>query len=397
MKRMANLKRILFVDDENQVLKAIRRIFMDSAYNIQCCESAEEALEIMSNMPIDMIITDMKMPGMNGTELLKITKQKYPKIIRLILSGYSDEQEVMYILRINLAKAYMFKPWSNDELLRIVSENLDEKEVQLPKEIIDYINNLDRLPTTGARYQHIHDAVQESKDIAAISAVIEKDQALTAKILQIVNSAYYGIKTGSVQKALSFIGTNELQNLLMSMDIMACLSVTGDGCDIAEFMWDQAYYTSKIQQIVQEHFQHKKRKHYDTAAGLLHKIGTVLMIKYYKKSYISLLRKAMETGDCDLLAKEQDAYGFSHPMLSAYLLRWWNAPEQIVEAAAYYHSPLSEGVNNKELVSIIHIAQHYASAYLNAKPFISMQPDTFGILGLNRTEFEEKYKTLILD
>lgn len=389
------MRNIIFVDDEIQVLKSIRRVFADAGYNVQYCESAEEALESMNGVPADMIVTDMRMPGMNGTELLKIIKQKYPKTIRLVLSGYSDEKEVMSTLQSNLAKAYMFKPWSNDELLRVVRDNLNPEQTQLPKEILTYINNLEQLPTTGARYQQIRQCVEDNKDISIISAEIEKDQSLTAKVLQIVNSAYYGIKTGSVKKALSFIGTNELEDLVMSMEIMDCLTMADAGCEIAELIWNQAYYTNKIQYIIQEYFLNQKRKHANTTAGLLHKIGIVFMIKYYAHDYISLLNGTHETGNCNMLESEREKYGFSHPLLSAYLLRWWNAPEQIVEAAEWYHSPLEYGVNDKELVSIVHIAQHYASLYMDMAPFIPLQLETFEFLNLDKAAFEEKYRTFI--
>lgn len=382
---------ILFVDDEIQVLKAIRRVFTDTPYNIQYSESAASALEIMGKSPADIIVTDIKMPGMNGIELLKIIKEKYPKTVRLILSGYSDENEVLFTLQSNLAKAYMFKPWNNDELLRVITDNLQSDKIQLPNEITTYINNLDRLPTTGARYRLVRQAIEENENIAVISAEIEKDQALTAKILQMVNSAYYGIKTGSVKKALSFIGTKELLNLVKSIELMNCISITGPGCDLAELMWNHAYYTNKIQQIIQEKFQPRKRKHEDVTAGLLHKIGIVLMIKFYEQDYVSLLRSILKAGDCSLLSTEQEIYGYTHPMISAYLLRWWNAPEPIIEAAANYSTP--DAVKDSELANIVHIAQHYACMYTNTAPFIPFQSAAFENLQLDRTIFENLYRT----
>lgn len=389
------MKRVLFVDDEVQVLKAIKRIFAESEFEMQFCESAAQALEFMGQQPFDMIITDMRMPVMDGIQLLKEVKRKYPKTIRIILSGYSDEQEIIYTLQSNLAKAYIFKPWDNDKLLNIVTQNLNTDIKPLPDDIILYINNMEQLPTTGARYQNIRHAVEDNKDIAVISGEIEKDQTMTAKILQIVNSAYYGIKTGSVKKALSFIGTNELQNLVLSMEIMDCLLITGKGCKTADKLWNHAYYTNKIQHIIQANFLQKKENHETATAGLLHKIGVVLMIKYYGMEYINLLNAAMESIDANLLELEKDKFGFTHPQISAYLLRWWNAPETIIEAAANYFAPKENMLINKEIVSIIHIAQHYAFQIQNLTGFCTLLPESFSILNLDKSKFDEHFATYL--
>lgn len=389
------MKKILFVDDEAQILKAIKRIFMDSDYKIYCAESAEVALKIMCEDAIDMVITDMRMPGMDGIELLKITKRKYPKTVRIILSGFADENEIMYSLQNNIAKTYMFKPWDNDELIRIVEQNLENNEISLSKELISYINSMDQLPTITSRYQSILNAVEQDKSYAEIAVEIERDQTVTAKVLQVVNSAYFGIRTGSVKKALSIIGLNDLENLIHSIEIMECLSISGVGCRTAEGIWNHTYYTNKIQHIIQENFLHKKASHYDATAGLLHKIGIVLMIKYNPKDYISFLNKALENNGPYLNHLEEEKYGFTHSAVSGYLLKWWNAPDQMVEAATFYNSPLNDSIVNKELVKIVHIAQHYACVLNNFGYLCEFEPETFEDLGIDRMNFEENYKKFL--
>lgn len=389
------MKKILFVDDEIQILKTLNRIFMDSGHQILLAESADAALKVLSEHTVDMVVTDMRMPGMDGVELLKIIKQKYPKTVRLILSGYADGSEIMYTLQNNLAKAYMFKPWKNNELISVIEQNLEDIKTAIPKEIISYINNLEQLPTIHRRYQTITNAINQDKDIGVIAAEIEKDQIISAKVLQIVNSAYYGIRTGSVKKALSFIGFNDLQNLVLSIEIMNCLSMKGAECLIAENIWNHANFTNKIQHIIQNNFLSKKSNHYDTTAGLLHKIGIVFMIKYYKNIYTVILAQAAADTQDYLYKLEMEKFGFCHLDLSAYLLRWWNAPTQIAEAAGCYISPLDDAIINKDLACIVHLAQHYASDFLNIKPFCDLQVGAFDQLGIDRNFFEDKYKSLL--
>jgi len=111
------MKKILIVDDEVQILKAMSRLFMEKDYEIYTAENGMSALTLLANTEIDLIISDMRMPLMNGNELLSTVKEKYPKIIRIILSGYADEKSMFKALLHNVAKLYIFKPWKNAELL----------------------------------------------------------------------------------------------------------------------------------------------------------------------------------------------------------------------------------------------------------------------------------------
>ncbi|MGI5970991.1 MAG: HDOD domain-containing protein [Oscillospiraceae bacterium] len=389
------MKKILFVDDEIQVLKAISRVFVDTGYMVWFAQSAAGAMEILGREKIDMIVTDMKMPGTSGVELLKKVKSEYPDVIRAVLSGYSDEREIIFTLQSNLARAYMFKPWNDEELLRLVKQNLDPGETSLPQEVITYINNMDKLPTIGARYQNILEAVREEKDLGYIAGEIEKDQTVTAKLLQLVNSAYFGLKTGSVKSALSCIGTDELKQLVLSLEIMDFLTITGSGRHLAEMIWNHAYITSRIQRIIQEKFLHKKENHTNISAGLLHKIGMVFMLKYYGTDYSSLLGSWKENKDTYLSPLELSRFGYTHSDLSAYLLKSWNAPEPIIEAASYYDAPFNKEVSNHELACVIHIAQHYAGKHEGLNPFCRFIPLVFESLGIDRPAFEENYQRLI--
>lgn len=388
------MKKVLFVDDEIQILKALNRIFIDAGYELFFAESANKALKILEDNTVDMIVSDMRMPGMDGIELLKIVKKKYPDIIRIILSGFADEHEVMHTLQNNISKAYMFKPWNNEELLNIVKQNLFNK-TNLPHELTTYINNMEKLPTIKERYGGIRDAIKAEKNILYLVSEIEKDPTISAKVLQIANSAFYGKRTGSLSKALTFIGTNELENILLSMEIMEQFVSLNENRVIVKKIWNHSYFTNKIQHTIQSYFLHKVSSHTEITAGLLHKIGIVFMIMYYGDTYAALLKESLKNNQFELNVKEKEKYGFTHPELSAYILKWWNAPDQIVESSAFYQSPFNATICNKEIVSIIHIAQHYACLYFDDAPFCDFYNETFDYLGMDKDDFEANYRKLL--
>ena len=109
--------KILCVDDEVNILRALRRLLLDEDYEILIANSGEEALELLEKeYPVHLILSDYRMPGMNGVDFLKRVCERWPKIIRIVLSGYADTASI--VSAINEGQIYKFipKPWNDDEL-----------------------------------------------------------------------------------------------------------------------------------------------------------------------------------------------------------------------------------------------------------------------------------------
>lgn len=115
--------KILCVDDEPNVLRALQRIFIDDEYEIVTATSGEEGLKILNEFkPFQVVISDYRMPAINGVEFLKSVYQKWPETVRIILSGYADAGAI--VDAINEGQIYKFipKPW-NDTELRVTIQN----------------------------------------------------------------------------------------------------------------------------------------------------------------------------------------------------------------------------------------------------------------------------------
>ena len=111
---------VLFVDDEENILRSIRRAVMDEEYISYFANSGAEALKIMEEKEINVIVTDMKMPGMDGLQLLKIVKEKYPNMVKIVLSGFTQLSQVL--ATVNQADIFNFiaKPWDMESELKYV-------------------------------------------------------------------------------------------------------------------------------------------------------------------------------------------------------------------------------------------------------------------------------------
>ena len=133
---------LLLVDDSPNILKAMARVFRPEGYNLLLAGSAKEAIEIMTNEKVDLIITDENMPGLSGTDLLRVVRETHPFVVRFMVTG-ADDIEVAKNA-INNGEIYRFftKPWDDFELLVCVKQALAYRMVlleneKLKKRIID--------------------------------------------------------------------------------------------------------------------------------------------------------------------------------------------------------------------------------------------------------------------
>ena len=129
IKKESSLYTILFVDDEPHVLKAMRRIFRKENYRILTAESAEQALDILKTTKVHVIISDHRMPGMEGADLLRKVKELYPQTIRIMLTGHADVTAIMGAINEGAVYKFITKPWNDDDLRITVGLALEQYDL----------------------------------------------------------------------------------------------------------------------------------------------------------------------------------------------------------------------------------------------------------------------------
>ncbi|RJQ52586.1 MAG: response regulator [Nitrospiraceae bacterium] len=133
--------KILCVDDEENVLRSLKRIFLDSDYEILTAGSGDEGLKILGNTePVQIVISDYRMPGMNGVDFLREVYKLCPETVRIVLSGYADTAAIVEAVNVGHIYKFIPKPWNDDELKVAISNALDryfirQKNIQLTQEL----------------------------------------------------------------------------------------------------------------------------------------------------------------------------------------------------------------------------------------------------------------------
>ena len=124
---------VLFVDDDCIVLRSIARGLLDEPYNVCLAESGEEALKILSRQEVHVLVTDIRMPEMEGTELLKIVTKEYPHIVKMVLSGYTNKTDLAKAIHQEGVFKFIPKPWNlqeEEEFKTIIRSALDHYDLK---------------------------------------------------------------------------------------------------------------------------------------------------------------------------------------------------------------------------------------------------------------------------
>lgn len=122
---------ILVVDDEINILKSMRRLFKQAGYEVFTAESGTQGLAVLEEQNINVILSDFRMPGMDGGEFLGIVKATYPDIVSLILSGYADFDSVLGVMNKGSAFKFLTKPWDNKVLLTEIDEAFEHYQTKV--------------------------------------------------------------------------------------------------------------------------------------------------------------------------------------------------------------------------------------------------------------------------
>jgi HD-like signal output (HDOD) protein/CheY-like chemotaxis protein len=352
-------KRLLFVDDESLVLQGLQRMLrpMRTEWEMVFVESGEKALELMDESPFDVVISDMRMPGMNGAELLAEVLKRYPKTVRLVLSGHADKDLVLKC--IGSTHQYLSKPCEPEDLKAAISRAADLDQGMRDQSLRQLIARMDRLPSMPSLYVEIVEKLQDPEvGVEEIGEIVGKDLAMTAKILKLVNSAFFGLgrQISSPAEAVSYLGVDTIKSLVLSIHAFSQFSATHfEGFSI-EALWVHSQQTAGLaKEIVRLEKGDQKMMDEAFVAGLLHDTGKLVLGSNFPAQYGPVL-KAGRVGSLATLAAEENTFGANHAEIGAYLLGLWGLPVPVVEAIALHHQPGKYAHAGFSPLTAVHVA-----------------------------------------
>lgn len=351
----ATKKRILFVDDEAHILDGIRRLLrrMRSDWEMDFVTSGADALRLLGESHYDVIVSDMRMPRMDGAELLREVRTHFPQMVRIVLSGYSDFE--MALRTVSAAHQYLSKPCDGDTLINTIKRAVDLHDMLKDERLQSVISQIDNLPSPPDVYDALQkECASKTTGIPQVARIVARDPALTAKLLQLVNSSFFGVRRAitSIEEAVSMLGIELVKSLLAAVHVFKADEAMPP---LFHDLWHHCIDTGRYARAIQE-CEDSGRKNVELAftAGLLHDTGKLILWRGMEDRYAPLVHEADED-DVKLTALEEDALGTNHGRIGAYLLGLWGLPDAIVEAVAYHHDPQHLNVDGFCTTTAVHV------------------------------------------
>ena len=350
------MRRVLFVDDEPRQLEGLRRMLhaQRHEWEMTFAPGGEAALALMAASPFDVIVSDMRMPGMDGAKLLARVRELHPQVVRIVLSGHTELSTALRVVPV--AHQFLAKPCDAGTLRVAIERACHLKGLLNDDSIRSTVGALRDLPSLPRTYNALTQALsQPDVSLPKIGRIVEQDVGISAKVLQLVNSAFFGLAHSitNIEHAVVYLGIDTLRSLTLSVEIFR---VFQPKTPLPGFSLEGLERHARLAAHIAARLPVPKHlADIPMVAGMLHDVGKLILAWKFPERFKNLLAQGAEER-CPLYKLEEREYGFSHAEIGAYLLGLWGLPYTLVEAVALHHGPNRVPHENFDALSAVYVA-----------------------------------------
>ena len=330
--------RILFVDDEPLVLRSLKRAVSAAGdrFVSEFLESGSLALERLQEGGIDVVVSDMQMPVMDGAEFLSRIQDNHPEVVRIVLSGHADPRQAFRAVPV--AHQFLTKPFEAQKLVRTLERAIELSALIGSVELRQMVARDNRLPTAPKTYTALTRLLaRDDSPMREIVGVIEKNPALSARVAQLASSGFFRVPRGvtTISGYLAYLGIDVIKSLVLSVELATTFDASGAGFSIDAIERHSLAVGNLARRMV------TKREQAEDAfiAGLLHDVGRLVLASRSPREYARAVREAGAAGGRKASAAEHEVFGATHAQVGGYLLGIWGLPLEIVDAVLCHHDP----------------------------------------------------------
>ncbi len=331
------LPRVLFVDDEPLVIRSLKRTLTARplAWEPRFADTGEVALSLVGSEGIDVIVSDMHMPGMDGATLLRRVQERHPEVVRIVLSGQTDPKLVFRAVPV--AHQFLTKPFESARLVATVDRALALRKLVTSPELRKVLGGDNRLPAAPRTYTALTRALSsEDASISQIVELVERDVALAARVAQLGSSSFFRVPSGvrGLGGIVAYLGVDILKTLVLTVEI-ATMFETKPGVSAFSITEFQRHSLS-VAHIARRMLERTTDGEDAFLAGMLHDVGRLVLVSRCPALYAGALAQA-KSGGGSLTDAERSVLGVTHAEVGAYLLGIWGLPLELVEAVQCHH------------------------------------------------------------
>jgi HD-like signal output (HDOD) protein len=360
---MSDKPSIIFVDDQSNVLQGFKRALrsLEETWNIQYATGGKEALKLMEAAHVDIVISDTNMPGMRGTELLKEVQTLHPEMIRLVLSGGgSRSDDISTLLR--TSHQFFAKPFETERLKTLVTNLLDMREKVGDDNVRKLVASISRLPCSPFIYESFKkERESSSSDLDKMGNFIAQDPSLTAKMLQSLNSAFFGVNKAGIHPftAAQSMGPGTISYLFDEDAHNHTVAANHANYNFLAGVYKNSLHCALLlEALAAAENLPDPLKNIAYVTGMLSNVGTIILAYELAEPYSKLV-SSFKSPATQALA-EKKAFGASHDVVGAYFLALWGFPAASVRATANMLTPDKDPDQTLNLTTLLHVAYAFA-------------------------------------
>ncbi len=356
---MAELKQVLFVDDDLEIISSTRRFLYARRQNWQVtyATSGAEALQRLAERRFDVLISDIRMPGMSGIELLNYVRGQYPQTVRIALSGYADRASSLKAS--GLAHQFLVKPCPIETIIATIHQTISAGSMVMNDALRDLVAQLRTLPSQPRTYLEIMEEMKKAEpSIAAVGEIIARDASMSAKIMQLVNSPFFGLTRTVINpsQAAVYLGLDTLRDLVLTIGVFVQFdSMKMQRLKLAN-LWDHCQRCGHLAKAIATRLNGSPRQLNDAfVAGLIHDVGKLILADNFSQQYMEINWQA-SSENRETYFYEQRVFGTDHAQFGAYLFGLWGLSPAVQGAVGGHHQPMLSTTQDRLVLLAVHAA-----------------------------------------
>jgi HD-like signal output (HDOD) protein len=393
-----SVKRVLFVDDDPGILEGLRDALRPWRREWQAAFACggEAALECLAEGSFDVVVSDMRMPGIDGAALLRRVQELQPQAVRIVLSG-STERDVL-ARAAAVAHRFLPKPCDIEELARVMSAATALGETSRSQPLHQTVSGATELPCAPALYGELSVLLDgETASPGEVARLIERDIAITAKLLQLANSAFVGSRRAisSAPEAVDVLGVSTVKAIVLSAHALAAYRPARPIAGFSIEALDR--HATNVAALTRRLVDPGTVRDEACAAAMLHDIGW-LVLAVEKPDHLSVLLERAGTEQRPIELVERERGGPTHADLGAHLLALWGLPGTIVYAVAHHHDAASVAAGpGLDVTAAVHIAATLIGERSTAPEWRSVPVDTGYVQAVGVADRIDAWRSLARD
>lgn len=363
---------ILFVDDEDAVLRTIQRTLESSGveWNVRYAPSSEKALELLTREPVAAVVADRRMPPGDGSRLLGEVCDRWPDALRIIMSAPADREVSLEACR--EAHQFLAKPFTVARLEETLGRAALMRGLMENDTLVGLVRGVRKLPSMPSLYfQLLQELESPDSSLRTIGDIIARDMALTVKVLQVINSPLFRLSqpVTSPQQAATLLGVNLLKSVILYVQVFSS-GREKSGPFTLQALWKHSMGVASLARAIASDLTDSRETQEDTfIAGLLHDVGKLVLMEL--PDHFARLESMGGGSGPGGLPAEYVILGTSHSEVGAYLLGLWGLPDAIVEGVAFHHRPGRHHLPQNVVLASVHTAD--ALWYADPDPSVPVE------------------------